>query len=60
MSGIEPTRGHAVVMQPGDGPSYWRIELGDRAHAQRVKVPMDAVEQEEDPSEGGGEPEDVG
>lgn len=35
----------------GDGPSYWRVELGERAHAQRVKVPMDAVEQEEDPSD---------
>ncbi len=35
----------------GDGPSYWRVELGERAHATRVKVPMDAVPQEEDPSD---------
>ncbi len=35
----------------GDGPSYWRVELGEHAHAQRVKVPMDAVEQEEDPGQ---------
>ena len=24
MSHAEPTRGRAVVMQPGDGPSYWQ------------------------------------
>lgn len=24
MSGAERMRGHAVVMQPGDGPSYWQ------------------------------------
>jgi 3',5'-cyclic-AMP phosphodiesterase len=35
----------------GDGPSYWRIELGERMHAQRIKVSMDAVEQDEDPAE---------
>jgi 3',5'-cyclic-AMP phosphodiesterase len=35
----------------GDGPSYWRVELGLHAHATRVKVPMDAVEQEGDPDE---------
>jgi hypothetical protein len=24
MSPVETIRGHAVVMQPGDGPSYWQ------------------------------------
>ena len=33
----------------GDAPSFWRIELGDHAHAERVRIPIDAVEQEEDP-----------
>lgn len=33
----------------GDGPSFWRVELDDRVHATRVHVPVDAVEQEEDP-----------
>jgi hypothetical protein len=33
----------------GDGPSFWRIELGDRgAHTTRVRIPMEAVEQGED------------
>ncbi|MEO6574144.1 MAG: metallophosphoesterase, partial [Polyangiaceae bacterium] len=35
----------------GDGPSFWRVELDDRVHATRVHVPIDAVEQEEDPGE---------
>lgn len=33
----------------GDVPSFWRIELGDRAHAERVRIPIDAVDEEEDP-----------
>ena len=33
----------------GDGPSYWRIELGERAHVERARMPLDAVEQENDP-----------
>ncbi|MBI2205394.1 MAG: cupin domain-containing protein [Candidatus Rokubacteria bacterium] len=24
MSSVDPVRGHAVVMQPGEGPSYWQ------------------------------------
>lgn len=35
----------------GDGPSYWSIELGERMHATRVRVPIEAIEQDEDPSE---------
>lgn len=27
----------------GDGPSFWRVELGDRVHAERVRIPMGAV-----------------
>jgi Icc protein len=33
----------------GDVPSFWRVELGDHAHAQRVRIPVAAVEQEADP-----------
>ncbi len=33
----------------GDGPSYWRIELGERAHVERARMPLDAAEQENDP-----------
>jgi hypothetical protein len=33
----------------GDGPSFWRIELDDRAHVSRVYVPVEAIEQEDDP-----------
>lgn len=35
----------------GDDPSFWRIELGERMHASRVRVPVDAIEQDDDPSE---------
>ncbi len=28
----------------GDGPSFWRIELGDRLHTSRVRIPLVAVE----------------
>ena len=33
----------------GDAPSFWRIELGDHAHPTRVRIPVEAVEQENDP-----------
>lgn len=32
----------------GDGPSFWRVELGESVHAQRVYVPIDAIDQDED------------
>ena len=36
----------------GDGPSFWRIELGDRVYATRVKIPINAIdEDEEEPEE---------
>jgi 3',5'-cyclic AMP phosphodiesterase CpdA len=35
----------------GDVPSFWRVELDAHAHATRVRVPFDAVEQEGDPDE---------
>lgn len=35
----------------GDDPSFWRIELDHRLHAERVRVPVQAIEQDEDPSE---------
>jgi len=42
----------------GDGPSYWHVELGERAYATRVRIPVAAVEQEEDPgAEAVSEPE---
>jgi Icc protein len=33
----------------GDAPSFWRIELDRRVHADRVRIPVEAVEQENDP-----------
>jgi len=33
----------------GDVPSFWRVELGEHAHATRVRIAVAAVEQEEDP-----------
>jgi Icc protein len=33
----------------GDAPSFWRVELDARVHAERVRIPVDAVEQENDP-----------
>jgi len=33
----------------GDAPSFWRVVLGEHVHAERVRVAMDAVEQENDP-----------
>jgi len=37
----------------GDDPSFWKIELGDqgRLHAERVRVPVAAMEQDDDPAE---------
>jgi 3',5'-cyclic AMP phosphodiesterase CpdA len=33
----------------GDAPSFWRLELDSRMHAERVRIPVEAVEQENDP-----------
>jgi 3',5'-cyclic AMP phosphodiesterase CpdA len=33
----------------GDAPSFWLVELGRRVHAERVRIPVEAVEQENDP-----------
>jgi hypothetical protein len=33
----------------GDAPSFWKIELGERMHASRVRVPVETIEQDEDP-----------
>ncbi|MCL2450275.1 MAG: metallophosphoesterase, partial [Polyangiaceae bacterium] len=33
----------------GDAPSFWRVELGSHVHAERVRIPVEAVEQENDP-----------
>ena len=33
----------------GDAPSFWKIELGEHAYAERVRIPIDAVDEEEDP-----------
>jgi 3',5'-cyclic AMP phosphodiesterase CpdA len=33
----------------GDAPSFWRVELDHRVHAERVRIPVQAVEQENDP-----------
>lgn len=35
----------------GDDPSFWRVELDDRMHAARARVPVEAIEQDDDPSE---------
>jgi len=35
----------------GDDPSFWKIDLGERMHATRVRVPVAAMDQDEDPSE---------
>jgi 3',5'-cyclic AMP phosphodiesterase CpdA len=35
----------------GDDPSFWRIELEEHLHAERVRVPVKSVEQDEDPPE---------
>jgi 3',5'-cyclic AMP phosphodiesterase CpdA len=33
----------------GDAPSFWRVEMDHRVHADRVRIPVEAVEQENDP-----------
>ncbi len=33
----------------GDAPSFWRLELDGRVHAARVRIPVEAMEQENDP-----------
>jgi 3',5'-cyclic AMP phosphodiesterase CpdA len=33
----------------GDAPSFWRVELDERVHAARVRIPVEAMEQENDP-----------
>lgn len=35
----------------GDDPSFWRVELDERMHASRVRVPVEGIEQDDDPSE---------
>lgn len=37
----------------GDDPSFWRIELAEHMHASRVRVPVEAIEQDEDPTDSG-------
>jgi hypothetical protein len=32
----------------GDGPSFWRIELGERVYATRVKIPLTAIDEDDD------------
>ena len=39
----------------GDGPSFWRIELGDHVYATRVRVPMAAIDEDEKEPEEEGE-----
>jgi 3',5'-cyclic-AMP phosphodiesterase len=33
----------------GDAPSFWRVELDHHVHAERIRIPVEAVEQENDP-----------
>ena len=33
----------------GDDPSFWRIALDEHMHASRVRVPVESIEQDEDP-----------
>lgn len=35
----------------GDDPSFWRIALDEHLHAERVRVPVAGIEQDEDPPE---------
>jgi 3',5'-cyclic AMP phosphodiesterase CpdA len=35
----------------GDDPSFWRVELDGRMHASRVRVAVEGMEQDDDPSE---------
>ncbi len=39
----------------GDVPSFWRVELGEHAHITRVRIPVTAVTQEQDPGAEGSE-----
>lgn len=33
----------------GDAPSFWRIELAEHPYSERVRIPIESVEEEEDP-----------
>jgi Icc protein len=33
----------------GDAPSFWKVELDTRVHVDRIRIPVEAVEQENDP-----------
>lgn len=45
----------------GDAPSFWRVELDAKMHASRVRVPVDAVEvDEESPEDAAEAPADDG
>jgi Icc protein len=33
----------------GDRPSFWKVELDERVHVSRVRIPVEAIEQENDP-----------
>jgi Icc protein len=35
----------------GDDPSFWRVELDERMHASRARVAVEAIDQDDDPSE---------
>ncbi|HVH42596.1 MAG TPA: metallophosphoesterase [Labilithrix sp.] len=35
----------------GDDPSFWRVELDGRMHASRVRIAVEGMEQDDDPSE---------
>jgi 3',5'-cyclic AMP phosphodiesterase CpdA len=35
----------------GDDPSFWRVEVDDRMHASRVRIAVEGMEQDDDPSE---------
>jgi len=35
----------------GDGPSFWRVELGDHVYATRVRVPISAIDEDEEEPE---------
>jgi Icc protein len=35
----------------GDGPSLWRVELGDHVYASRVRVPISAIDEDEEEPE---------
>lgn len=35
----------------GDDPSFWRVELDERMHASRVRIAVEGMEQDDDPSE---------